>query len=80
MGQKKLHSLRLVLQAMVYIKAMKVSHSVVPNSLQPHGLDTIHEILQARILEWVVISFSRGSSQPQDRTQAFHTAGRFFTC
>ena len=27
---------------------------------------TVHEILQARILEWVAIPFSRGSSQPRD--------------
>ena len=32
---------------------------------------SIHGILQARILEWVAISFSRGSSQPRDRTQVF---------
>ena len=36
-------------------------------------------ILQARILEWVVFPFSRGSSQPRNRTQVSHTAGRFFT-
>ena len=30
---------------------------------------SVHEILQARILEWVAISFSRGSSGPRDRTQ-----------
>ena len=36
-------------------------------------------ILQARILEWVAIPFSRGSSQPRDRTWVFFTAGRFFT-
>ena len=30
---------------------------------------TIHGILQARILEWVAIPFSRGSSQPRDGTQ-----------
>ena len=36
-------------------------------------------ILQVRILEWVAFSFSRGSSQPRDRTQVSHTAGRFFT-
>ena len=30
---------------------------------------TVHEILQARILEWVVVPFSRGSSQPSGRTQ-----------
>ena len=35
--------------------------------------------LQARILEWVAMSSSRGSSQPGDRTQLFHTAGGFFT-
>ena len=36
-------------------------------------------ILQARILEWVAIPFSQGSSQPRDRTQVSHIAGRFFT-
>ena len=40
---------------------------------------TVHGILQARILEWVAFSFSRGSSQPRDRTQVSHTAGGFFT-
>ena len=37
------------------------------------------EILQARKLEWVVISFSRGTSQPRDRTRVSHIASRFFT-
>ena len=36
-------------------------------------------ILQARILEWVAISFSKGSSQLRDQTQVSHIAGRFFT-
>ena len=36
-------------------------------------------ILQARILEWVSISFSRGSSQPRDWTQVSHIAGELFT-
>ena len=40
---------------------------------------TVHEILQARILEWVAFPFSRGSSQPRDRTQVSHIAGGFFT-
>ena len=40
---------------------------------------TVHEILQARILEWVVFLLSRGSSQPRDRTQVSHIAGGFFT-
>ena len=40
---------------------------------------SVHGILQARILEWVAISFSRGSSQPRDRTQVSRIfAGRPF--
>ena len=40
---------------------------------------SVHEILQARILEWVAMPFSRGSSWPRDRTQISCIAGRFFT-
>ena len=40
---------------------------------------SVHGILQARILEWVVIPFSRGSSQPRDRTHVSSISGRFFT-
>ena len=36
-------------------------------------------IFQARVLEWVAISSSRGSSQPRDRTQVSCIAGRRFT-
>ena len=36
-------------------------------------------ILQARILEWAAIPFSRGSSCPRDRIQVFCLAGRLFT-
>ena len=39
----------------------------------------VHGILQVRILEGVIIPFSRGSSQPRDRTQISYIAGRFFT-
>ena len=39
----------------------------------------VRGILQARILEWVAFPFSRGSSQPRDRTQVSLTANRFFT-
>jgi len=35
----------------------------------------VHGIPQVRILEWVAFPFSRGSSQPRDRTQVSHTAG-----
>ena len=40
---------------------------------------TVHGILQARILEWVAFSFSRGSSQSRYWTQVSHIAGGFFT-
>ena len=36
-------------------------------------------LLPARIVEWVAIPFSRGSSQHGDQTQVSHTAGIFFT-
>ena len=39
---------------------------------------TVHQILQARILEWVAFPFSR-SFQPRDRTQVSHIARGFFT-
>ena len=36
---------------------------------------TVHEILQTRILEWVAVPFSRGSSQPNDGTQISRITG-----
>ena len=39
---------------------------------------SIHGILQARILYWVAISFSRGSSRPRDQTPVSCTGGRHF--
>ena len=43
----------------------------------PQG-SSVHGILQARILEWVTISFSRGSSLPRDGTRVSHIGGRRF--
>ena len=40
---------------------------------------SLHGILQARILQWVAISFSRGSSQSRDQTHNSCLAGGFFT-
>ena len=40
---------------------------------------TAHQILQARILEWVAFLFSRGSSQPRGQTQGSCIVGEFFT-
>ena len=39
---------------------------------------SVHGILQARILEWVAMPSSRGSSQPRDQTQVSLIAGKFF--
>ena len=38
-----------------------------------------HGIFQATVLEWIAISFSRGFSQPRDRTRVSRAAGRRFT-
>ena len=62
----------------------KWSCSVMSDSLLCDPVDysppgsSIHGILQTRILEWVAISFSRGSSRPRDRTQVSRIAGRRF--
>ena len=50
----------------------------MPNFLWPHG-SSVYGILQARILEWVAISFSRGSSLPGDWTQVSPIVGRSLT-
>ena len=58
-----------------------VSHTVVYSSLQlmdysPPG-SSVHAFLQARMLKWVTISFSRGCSQPRGQTWVPCMAGRF---
>ena len=62
---------------------MKVKVKLYPTLCDPVDGDppgsSVHGILQARMLEWVAISFSRGSSQPRDRTQVSRIAGGFFT-
>ena len=62
---------------------MKWSRSVVSNSLRPHGCSlqgsSGRGISQARVLEWVAISFSRVSSRPRDQTRVSHIAGRGFS-
>ena len=65
------------------MKSKSVSRSVMSNSLWPHGCSppgsSVHGILQARILEWFSISFSRRFSWSRDWTQFSCIAGRFFT-
>ena len=49
-----------------------------PTLCDPMG-STVRGILQARLLEWVAVPFSRGSSQPKGGTQISHIVGGFFT-
>ena len=49
-----------------------------PRDCSPPGF-SVHGILQARILKWVDIQFSRGSSQPRDRTRVSYIEGRSLT-
>ena len=49
-----------------------------PRDCSPPGF-SVYGILQAKILEWVAIPFSRGSSQPRDWTLVSHIANIFFT-
>ena len=59
------------------------SCSVVSDSLQPMDCSTpgssVRGILQARILEWAAIPFSRDSSQPRNQTRVSRITGGFFT-
>ena len=48
-----------------------------PTLCEPMGC--VHRILKARILDWVAIPLSRGSSQPRDQTWVSCIAGSFFT-
>ena len=58
--------------------AAKLCLTLQSHELQPTRL-LCPWISQARILEWVAISFSRGSSGPRDQTQVSCFASRFFT-
>ena len=49
-----------------------------PMDCSPPG-SSVHAIFQARILEWVAISISKGSFRPRDWTWVSHIAGRLFT-
>ena len=55
-----------------------MSDSDNPMDCNPPG-SSVHGISQARILEWVAISFSKESSQTRDQTWVSCIAGRFFT-
>ena len=67
------------------IKTASLTSTCIGRWALCHSMDnsppgsSVYATVQARILEWVVISSSRGSSQPRDQTQVCIIAGRFFT-
>ena len=68
---------------LVQMKERKWSHLVMSDSWNPMDCSlpgySVHGIFQARILEWVAISFSRRSSRPRDWTCISHLESRRFT-
>ena len=83
-GGKKIHGKGCYeMHDIISISIDCVSHSVLSDSCNcmdcsPPG-SSVHGILQAKVLEWVAISSSRGSSQPRDRTRDSYIAGRLLT-
>ena len=76
--------LRPTSMALFYLSAELLQSCLTlckPMDCSPPG-SSVHGILQARILEWVAMSFSRGSSQPRNQnffSCIYYTTGRFFT-
>ena len=70
----------IILGVMVELGLQSISRSTMSNPIDctPPG-SSVHGILQARILEWVAMPSSKGSSQSRDGTYIFCIAGRFFT-
>ena len=74
-----MHKFRIISMACCCCSVIKQS----PTLLQPCGLQppvsSVHGILQARILEWIAISFSRGLPDPGIKPVSPVLAGKFFT-
>ena len=68
----------LLFSVFLVTQVTKCPSLVTPMDCSPSG-SSVYEISQARILEWIAISFSRGSSWPRNWTQVSCIVGRFFT-
>ena len=77
-NQRWLHTCSVIQSCPTWSVAQSCLTLCNPMDCSPPG-SSVHGILQARILEWVAISSSRGSSQPWDWTSVSCIAGRFFT-
>ena len=73
----KCHLVNILFQGSVLVYQLRPTLCDPMDCSQPGP--SIHGIFQAGILEWVAISFLRGSSQPRDQTQVSCIASRFFT-
>ena len=82
----QLSSFHIIVLLCIYTELFRTMESEV-TQLRPSLCDpmdcslsgfSVQGIFQARVLEWVAISFSRGSSQPTDRIQVSCIAGRRF--
>ena len=63
----------------LFLNLKKVQVVQLGPTLCDHMDYIVQGLLQARILKWVVVPFSRGSSQPRDLTEFSHIADRFYT-
>ena len=73
-----LFSTLCLLQGKVKVLVTQLCLTLRPLDCSPPG-SCVRRILQARILQWVAIPFSRGSSHPRDQTWVSLIAGRVFT-
>ena len=83
---ERLYLMNVVWKLIFFLLLMKVWSKVAqscPTLCDPMDCSlpgsSVHRILQAKILEWVAIFFSRGFSWPRDQTQVSCIAGRCFT-
>ena len=63
--------IQFIIYNIIYVQCVHAQLCLTPCNCMDCSLpgSSVHEIFQVRILEWVAISSSRGSSQTKDRTQ-----------
>ena len=73
------YTLKVKVKLLSHVRFFGTAWTPWSNSLGPLPGSSVHGFLQARVLEWVVVPFSRGSSQLRDWTQVSCFAARFIT-